>query len=223
MIFNIPKIQQITNRSPRSEDITTVTWHKSSFLFLCVAGWLSPNSSQNASQRCFFRWNYFNEILRRQKEEWIVVSGLKNRNYVRLFPASVGCCAFHPNPSFHVLHVHIAPLWGPQSQSRPHQEVDPTRYDEKTVQCVEKESNATRKNARMYIYIIYMYVYYIYRYILIYIPWIQHFLKGLLVESKFSLHFPLFSSEVCFFIRLRPHPSAPLVASPVEGFTGSQV
>lgn len=57
------------------------------------------------------------------------ISCLKNSNYVRLFPASVGFGAFHP--FIHVLHVHIAPLWGPQSQSRP-QEVDPTS-DEKTV------------------------------------------------------------------------------------------
>lgn len=68
------------------------------------------------------------------------ISCLKNRNYVRLFPASVVFVRFI---QIHVLHVHIAPLWGPQSQSRP-QEVDPTS-DEKTVQCVEKESNATRK------------------------------------------------------------------------------
>ena len=66
--------------------------------------------------------------------------------------------------SFHVLHVHIAPLWGPQSQSRPHQEVDPTS-DEKTVQRVEKAMRREKCNdVCIYIYtymynILYLYTY----------------------------------------------------------------
>ena len=118
--------------------------------------------------------------------------------------------------SFHVLHVHIAPLWGPQSQSRPHQEVDPTS-DEKTVQCVQCVEKAMRREKCNDVYIHNI----LYIYILIYIPWIQNFLKGLLGESNiFPYIFHCFPPVETFFHRLRPHPSAPLVASPVAGFTG---